>query len=394
MVEGGAITSELTTTAAYGVLILSAALGVWTLSSALAIGGVLGSLFFAAAFLGLAFDVVDLFRLTSGELSPEDYLVEMAAGLLLEAALGGLGDVARRLGVGQLADEVVQRVIRQWDEVTDGAIGRLMRGCPIVAVASVVAAGPCVNIKKLLEEGVTAEEIRLLVVNSRAEEIFARFPEQMQVTNDLFISGEDIFEQLLINDDLFADPRIAQEAVELILNAPRVNNAKFSENLASTVWAAISRENYGYLYELKRALNRGVPAGAEIDGALVAYNKRVPIEFQTVVGYDRTTKRPILGNVETQEFEGDLVFETVDGKVVYIDAKYKRQDAGELRIWKQLRKAAEALNTGVIDEYRIECSGNIPQPFKDYVSELAEEYPGLNLEEKIKIFDKIGDNFN
>ncbi len=375
------------------MLILSAALGVWTLSSALVIGGVLGSLFFAAAFLGLAFDVVDLFRLTSGELSPEDYLVEMAVGLLLEAALGGLGDVARRLGVGRLADEVVQRVIRQLDEATGGAIGRLTRGCPISTVTA-AAAGPCIDIEKLLEEGVTAEEIRLLVVNGRAEELFEKFPDTVQVTGDLFISGEEILEELLTNDRLFADPRIAQEALELILDAPTVNNPKFSENLASTVWAAISRENYGYLYELKRALNRGVPEGAEIDGVLVAYNKRAPITFQTVVGYDRATKRPILGDVTTQEFEGDLVFETVDGKTVYIDAKYKKQDASELRIWKQLRKAAEALNAGVIDEYRIECSGNIPQPFKDYVKELAEEYPSLDLEERIKIFDKIGDEFN
>ena len=142
------------------MLILSAALGLWTLSSALAIGGVLGSLFFAAAFLGLAFDVIDLFRLTSGELSPEDYLVEMAVGLLLEAALGGLGKVARRLGVGRLADEVVQRVIRQLDEATGGAIGRLLRRCTLsVQSAEVDNAQNCITAEDIIRSGVDVESL-------------------------------------------------------------------------------------------------------------------------------------------------------------------------------------------------------------------------------------------
>ncbi len=233
LIRGGAITSELTTVAAYGVLILSAALGLWTLSSALAIGGVLGSLFFAAAFLGLAFDVVDLFRLTSGELSPEDYLVEMAVGLLLEAGLGGLGDVARRLGVGRLADEVIQRVIRQLDELSDGAASRLLRRCTLlVHSVGVVNAQSCIIAEDIVRSGVD--------VKSLAD--FDNVAEKY---------GTDIAKQLL-NHKFYSTEKGARERIAKLML--EVSGIKELQNLVRSTARPV-RDHWGDAYELQNASN-------------------------------------------------------------------------------------------------------------------------------------------
>ncbi len=219
------------------MLILSASLGVWALSSALAIGGVLGSLFFAAAFLGLAFDVVDLFRLTSGELTPEDYLVEMAVGLLLEAALGGLGDVARRLGVGQLADEVVQRVIRQLDEVTDGAIGRLIRSCGVVAAwLDSVPQNDCFDVEALLRSKNLGQAKRE-AIRANVDQILDKFPNE----------GANYIKALLRNK--LAKPNDFKRAIELIHTAPK------ADELDRAIRDAVDRENYGFIYQLQRAVD-------------------------------------------------------------------------------------------------------------------------------------------
>ncbi len=276
LIEGGAITSELTTIAAYGVLILSAALGVWTLSSALAIGGVLGSLFFAAAFLGLAFDVVDLFRLTSGELSPEDYLVEMAVGLLLEAALGGLGDAARRLGVGQLADEVVQRVIRQLDEATGGAIGRLIRSCGVVAAWSDVSAQdePCFDVEELLRNGRFSEATRK-AIRDHADSILERYPNE----------GASYIEAVL-NNRLLRKPGNVDRVMKILRDVPD------APGLDVAIRGAVERPNTGYIYQLQRAVD-------------------LKEEGYTILGYERpfapTIEREVVG------FENGVpVLEAVD----------------------------------------------------------------------------------
>ena len=238
LIEGGAITSELTTIAAYGVLILSAALGLWTLSSALAIGGVLGSLFFAAAFLGLAFDVLDLFRLTSGELSPEDYLVEMAVGLLLEAGLGGLGEVLRRVGVGNLSKSVIERVVRQLDEWTGGITAQLRRTCAYAAD----------SVPQQICPGLSAEEIvkySQFVTTKGAWESLAGLSELITSRGG---NGGAAVRRLLRNKEALKGGSDRIEAIaRIILDAPKVPG--FDE----VVERALD-QNRGFPYELRRAI--------------------------------------------------------------------------------------------------------------------------------------------
>ncbi len=386
LIEGGAITSELTTIAAYGVLILSAALGLWTLSSALAIGGVLGSLFFAAAFLGLAFDVLDLFRLTSGELSPEDYLVEMAVGLLLEAGLGGLGDIVRRIGAANLASEIVQRVVRQLDEWTGGATLRLRQVCVTASGALVVPAQQCA--------GLTDQEIveysQFVTTRSAWEQLDA-FSQLMTSRGG---DGGEAVRRLLNNNAITRGGSGRIEAIaRTIVDAPKVDgfDAVVEKVLNQT-------RNVGFPYELRRAIALHNPSNGV---RVVEYGRTKPIQFKRVVDVDRTTRRPILGDTDTQLLEGDVVLEVVEGnetKIVFIDTKHgKQSDITELRIWNQIRKAAEALQTGKIDEYRFESSRSMLRSWQEYVEELSDapKYRDMNppLNERLQFVTNLKDDF-
>ena len=311
------------------MLILSAALGVWTLSSALAIGGVLGSLFFAAAFLGLAFDVVDLFRLTSGELSPEDYLVEMVVGLLLEAALGGLGDVARRLGVGRLADEVVQRVIRQLDEATGGAIGRLIRSCGVVAAWSDVVAqdNACFDIEELLKRK-RFDQVTLDAIRVHSDQILEKFPEQ----------GASYVERLLKNSMLSKQANV-DEAMRLIHQAPEADGLEDAINIA------LNNTNPGFIYQLKRAYDLANPPNPADAYRIVRYGKPVPYTVtQEVYGVDaagvplvRALSEPRVGT-----YAIDIVAER-NGVTTYVEAKHGNLDPGTGRPW-EVKPIVEKLN--------------------------------------------------
>ncbi len=382
LIEGGAITSELTTIAAYGVLILSAVLGVWTLSSALAIGGVLGSLFFAAAFLGLAFDVVDLFRLTSGELSPEDYLVEMAVGLLLEAALGGLGDVARRLGVGRLADEVVQRVIRQLDEATGGAIGRLIRSCGVVAAWSDVVAqdNACFDIEELLKRK-RFDQVTLDAIRVHSDQILEKFPEQ----------GASYVERLLKNSMLSKQANV-DEAMRLIHQAPEADGLEDAINIA------LNNTNPGFIYQLKRAYDLANPPNPADAYRIVRYGKPVPYTVtQEVYGVDaagvplvRALSEPRVGT-----YAIDIVAER-NGVTTYVEAKHGNLDPGTGRPWEvepivekmnQALRAQNILQTNTPPPeliFEMQIQGTITRELRDWLDQVTSD---------VDILDKLSKGF-
>ena len=129
---------------------------------------------------------------------------------------------------------------------------------------------------------------------------------------------------------------------------------------------------------------------------MVAYGRTERIEFKRVVsveviteidpvtGNQRRILRPVLGKNDSQLLEGDVVLEVTEGdqvKTVFVDTKHGPQSDGkDTRVWNQIRKAAEALRTGEIDEYRFESSRSMLQVWKDYVDELSSssDYKDMN----------------
>ncbi len=341
------------------MLILSAALGLWTLSSALAIGGVLGSLFFAAAFLGLAFDVLDLFRLTSGELSPEDYLVEMAVGLLLEAALGGLGDVVRRLGVGQLADEVIQRVIRQMDELTGGLASRWTK----VVCPADVQSQPCAFLSE-----VEYAEFNLRVPNIETQQLLDSLLESNFLTNK---------QARAIALNTGWTPEQVKATLSAIENAPGAPN---KDGFRSTINSFVNQENPGNAYELVRARNN-VDAG-EI---LKRYGGEYPVKFPKVVRIENG--QPVFGEEVISKLVPDSTYE---GNIA-TDAKDGNFKAADKRVWDQIMKARAAIEDPniAIDSFRFEVSGSIPGNIKNWVNDPANWKDGVP---KITLLENLGDS--
>ena len=341
------------------MLIFSAALGVWALTNALAIGGVLGSLFFAAAILGLAFDVIDLFRLTSGNLSPEDYLIEMAAGLLLEAALGGLSEVAGKVLIRSLPPEVIQRIIRQIDELTGGLANRWTK----VVCAADIQGQPC----GFLSE-VEYAEFNLRVPNIET---------QKQLDNLLtsnFVTQRQA-RALAQNNDW--NPEQLKATLSAIENAPGAPNVA---GFRSTINNFMNQENPGNAYEFVRARNN-VDAG-EI---LKRYGGEYPVKFPKVVRIENG--QPVFGEEVSSKLVPDSTYE---GNIA-TDAKDGNFKAADKRVWDQIMKARAAIEDPniAIDSFRFEVSGSIPGNIKNWVNDPANWKDGVP---KITLLENLGDS--
>ena len=301
--------------------------------------------------------------------------------------------MARRLGVGQLTDEVVQRVIRQWDEATGGVIGRLIQNPCSVSIAASTTAQPCGPL--------TPREALANLIARRGDEAVR----QSQLLYDAFVGNRITSEQakLLIGSN-WSSKQLTR-VLEAINQAPRGTDANDGfADLIDTITKQRSRVG-GWPYELVRAKDN-VDAG----GTLLAYGKTRSATIPKLVGLRQVTKtdpdgtvrtifRPILDTSQTTSLplEGDSIYAGLAGEV-WTDAKDKIVRGNDESVWKQILKARAAIedSSAPVEQFRFEAAFEIDQSFRDWVLDPANWANGnpylSDGAPKIVFFENLGDS--
>lgn len=329
--NGGSLWDILTTIGAYAWLAINLGLDLWGVWAGIGLllvpeptllTKIAGIALIVANLAALGFDIADLSNLIDGDLSAQQYIGEQIQGLLIEAILKRVGIAAAARIIQEIGPEAASRVVNQIDDLTAGAADALRtRGFNDL------------DIVRMTERGLDSEQA-LRTMDNLAD----RF-------------GVDEVRRLMDND-YFASKGALERVARAALDAPP------APGLNDTIANALSRSDFGYAYELQRAA-----AHANAGDTIVEYGRRVDVEFQRVTGFD-ANGNPILGGLDTQPLEGDLV---LNGNI-FIDAKHGPVGNQDLRIWNQIQKAQAAIDQGLISEFRFEASSSMGQAMRDWAA--------------------------
>lgn len=273
-----------------------------------------------ANLAALGFDIADLTDLTSGDISAQQYIGEQLTGLLIEAMLRRVGISAAAEIIRRIGPDAVEPVVRQLSQFTGGASDRLV------------------------SRGFSTDEIAGLSQQLTTREAWGAFDNLAQVR------GADVARQVA-NNTYFQSKGAIERVARIASEAP------FAEGLDTILQRAVSRGDFGYAYELQRAI-----ANTNAGSTVVEYGQRVDVTFERVIGID-ASGNPIRGFTDTQPLEGDLV---LDGKI-FVDAKHGNH-GNDVRIWNQVVKAQKAIDEGFINGFRFEVSGSMGQRLRDWAA--------------------------
>lgn len=337
--NGGSLWDILKTIGAYAWLAINMGLDLWGIWAGIGLMLVpeptfltklAGIALIAANLAALGFDIADLWSLASGEQSAREYIGEQITGLIVEALLKRLGIAAAADIIRRLGPDSVSTVVRQLSSFTGGVSDQM------------------------LARGFSEAELGNYTSRLTTQAAWSTF-------NDLGGRyGDNVVRTLMNNTNLGDD---AERIARNILDAPN------APGLQRTIDFAVARDNYGYAYELQRAVaNKGA--------GVIGYGQTQPVSFQRVVGLD-AAGNPILavdaaGNpiFDTQLLEGDLV---LSGNI-WVDAKHGPIGNQDLRIWNQIQKGQAALNQGLISGYRFEASSSMGAAMRNWAATNA---PGV-----------------
>ncbi|NTU64432.1 MAG: hypothetical protein HGB05_13795, partial [Chloroflexi bacterium] len=327
-ISGGSLWDILTTIGAYAWLAVNFGLDLWVLWAGIGLllvpeptllTKLAGIALIVGSLASLGFDVADLTDLISGDLSAQQYIGEQITGLILEAILKRVGLAAAARIIDELGPGATRKVVQQIDNITEGAADQLIRrGFTDADIVNMTQRG-------LVSEG----SLRTM------DDLANRF-------------GIDEARRLL-NNDYIANKGAIEAVARAALDAPP------APGLTDTIEKALSRGDFGYAYELQRAVANG--------SDVVGYGQRVDVDFQRITGFNPDGS-PILGPLDRQALEGDIV---LSGDR-WIDAKHGPQGNQDIHIWNQIQKAQAALDAGLISEFRFECSSSMGQRMRDWAA--------------------------
>lgn len=345
-VNGGSLWDILKTIAAYAWLAINMGLDLWGIWSGIALllvpeptflTKLAGIGLIVANLAALGFDIADLWSLVDGSKSAQEYIGEQITGLIVQALLKRLGIAAAARIVDALGPEAISKVARQLSELTGGVSDRL------------------------LSRGFSEDEI-------------VRFTQRLttrtaweSIDNVGQRYGDDVARALVDNSYIYG-----KEATERV--AQTLLNAPYAEGIESTIANAVSRGDFGYAYELQRAI-----ANQTAGNAVEAYGRRQAVTFQQITGFN-ADGTPILGATVTRELEGDLVL----AGDIWVDVKHGAQGNMDLHIWNQIQKAQAALDQGLISGYRFEASSSMGAFMRNWAATNA---PG------VQFITNLGDGF-
>ena len=225
--------------------------------------------------------------------------------------------------IDDIGPSAINKVIGQIDDLTGGLASRLIsRGFDATDVV------------RMTERGLTSAGALQAM-----DDVAARF-------------GLDDARRLLDNDWI-----ASKGALEAVARAAR--DAPDAVGLDDTIARALSRNDFGYAYELRRAVTHA-NAGDIVEG----YGRRIDVEFNRVTGFN-PDGTPIVSLVkDTQPLEGDIV---LNGDR-WIDAKHGPVGNDDLRIWNQIQKAQAAIDQGQITSFTFEASSSVGQSMRDWAA--------------------------
>jgi hypothetical protein len=329
-VSGGSLWDVLTTIAAYTWLGINFGLDLWGVWAGIGLlllpeptflSDVLGIALIIGSLASLGFDVSDLQGLLSGDVSAQQYVADQITGLILEAILKRVGLAAAARLLDELGPSEAARIVNKIDDLTDGAADSLRaRGFTDT------------DIIRMTERGINTESgLRTF------DDLAQRF-------------GVDDARALL-NNDYIAGKGALDDVARAALDAP------VAPGLEDTIQRALSRNDFGYAYELQRA---AAHAGDNVTG----YGQRIDVTFNRVTDFD-ANGNPIISTVsEVQPLEGDIVLNGTD----FIDAKHGPVGNQDLRIWNQILKAQAAIDAGQINSFTFEASSSVGQAMRNWAA--------------------------
>ena len=390
LISGGAIWDVLQEVAAYSLLAINLGLDLWGIWAGIGLillpeptllSNVLGLTLIAASLVSLGLDIADLTDLVSGDLSASQYVGEQITGLIIGAILKRVGIAAAAEIVQRMGPDSVSRVVRQLNEVTGGAVERMLRNCRFNDKKEVHSSQDLTNREawenNLLTSLYLGEQLSQ-VTGETSEQILGCFSEEELVnfssrltTREAWEAAENLTDQRganitrqLVNNDYIAGKNAIERVARTIADAPNANG------LDRTVEFAVNRQDFGYAYELQRAVaNQNV----------VEYGRHTQVEFQRITGFD-SNGNPTFGGTDIQALEGDLV---LSGNV-WVDAKHGAVGNRDLRIWNQIQKAQAAITAGQISGFRFEGSSSIGQRMRNWAATNAPD---------VQFAPNLGDGF-
>ncbi len=344
-ISGGSLWDILTTIGAYAWLAINFGLDLWGVWAGIALlltpeptllTKILGIALIVGNLVALGFDVADLSDLVSGDISASQYIGEQITGLIIEAILKRVGLAAAARIIDEIGPSATRKVIQQIDNVTEGAADQLLR------------------------RGFTDADI----INMTNRGLVSR--EALQTMDSLADHFGVDQARILLNNDYIANKGAIEAVARAALDAPP------GTGLADTIQKAVSRGDFGYAYELRRAVAHGPD--------VVGYGQRIDVEFQRITGFD-ANGNPIRSSVpEVQPLEGDVV---LSGNS-WIDAKHGPVGNQDLRIWNQIVKAQAAIDAGQISEFTFEASSSVGQFMRNWAATNAPD---------VRFIINIGDGF-
>lgn len=329
--NGGSLWDILTTIGAYAWLAINLGLDLWGVWAGIALllvpeptllTKIAGIALIVGSLAALGFDIADLSNLLDGDLSEQQYIGEQIQGLIIGAILKRVGLAAAARIIDEMGPGAANRVVNQIDDLTAGAADALRtRGFSDL------------DIVRMTQRGLDSEQALRTM-----DDLANRF-------------GVDDVRRLLDND-YFAGRGALERVARTALNAPQ------APGLNDTLAHALSRSDFGYAYELQRAV-----AHANAGDTITEYGRRIDVEFNRITGFD-ASGNPIIGPRTIQPLEGDLV---INGNI-FVDAKHGPVGNQDLRIWNQIQKAQEAIDQGLIGEFRFEASSSVGQAMRNWAA--------------------------
>ncbi|MFK7801210.1 MAG: transglutaminase domain-containing protein [Anaerolineae bacterium] len=341
---GGSVYDILETITAYSWLAANIGMDIWGLAAGFALllapeptglSKIIGLALIAANLYSLGLDIADLNALSSGEKSASDYIGEQVAGLIIGAALKRLGiGVAARI-YERMGPDAVKPIIRQLPEATGGVSNNL------------------------IARGFSEEEVIELTARFARRETWETFDALVEKRGDDVLRG-------LVDHRHISNKNATERVAQLMTDAPD------APGLDKTISNAISHNNFGYSYELQRAVSLN-----EAGETIVGYGQRVDVEFQRVIGF-KEDGQPLFGALDTQPLEGDIVL----AGDIFVDAKHGAVGNQDIHIWNQIQKGQAAIDEGLISEYRFEASSTMGKAMRDWAEMFAPD---------VEFIIKIGD---
>lgn len=380
--NGGAIWETLKTVAAYALLGLNIGLDLWGIWSGISLLLVptpltigLGLALIAANLVALGFDIADLADLISGDKPASQYLGEQLTGLLIEAILKRIGIAAAADIVRRIGPDAVGRVVRQMDNLTGGAIGRLMGACASVALVAAVAVPPIGA--QALCPGLTPDEIikyAQRVGGERNWQTLADLATMVDGRPTRKLQGADAVRRLLDHPDISSNPSRIQAVARALFGAPTVQG--YDDVLLD------GTRGLGAAYQFQRAIANQA-AGATVK----AYESTVSTTYNRFVRFNPATGLPEFASTTSSDLlEGDVVLQSVQD--IYVETKWGPAKITDRRLWNQIQKATDALRQGLIGEYRIESAVPLDPAYQRYIDTLPS-----SIANRIKILDNLGSPF-